>query len=355
MTVPTLTGQIGDDELGATLMHEHIFGLSPEIHWNWPDMPEGWDRDEQIEIAAGRLDEVADAGIDSIVDMTVLGLGRHVPSVAAVAERTRVRIVAATGIYTYDQLPPYFANKGPGSLFGGPDRMVELFVRDLTEGMAGTGLRAGMLKCCVDRAGITPGIDRLLSAVAEAHHRTGAPVTVHTDSGTRRGLDALAALTRLGVDADRVVIGHAGDSTDLDYLRRLVDAGAWLGMDRFGVETTPFADRVEHSGGAVPGRPRRSAGAFARRVLVQRPRGCRAGRPETPELPLLPRFPRRHPGARTAGRHAGPDRPDAPGQPTGDPRGPLILVRFCRPDIAHSSAGQDHHRSVTWGLLGGDG
>ena len=245
MTVPTLTGQIGDDELGATLMHEHIFGLSPEIHWNWPDMPEGWDRDEQIEIAAGRLDEVADAGIDSIVDMTVLGLGRHVPSVAAVAERTRVRIVAATGIYTYDQLPPYFANKGPGSLFGGPDRMVELFVRDLTEGMAGTDLRAGMLKCCVDRAGITPGIDRLLSAVAEAHHRTGAPVTVHTDSGTRRGLDALAALTRLGVDADRVVIGHAGDSTDLDYLRRLVDAGAWLGMDRFGVETTPFADRVE--------------------------------------------------------------------------------------------------------------
>jgi phosphotriesterase-related protein len=244
VTVQTLTGGIAGNELGSTLMHEHIFGLSPEIHWNWPGLPEGWDAERQIDIAVRRLDELAELGIGTIVDMTVLGLGPHVPSVAAVARRTKVHIVAATGIYTYDQLPAYFANKGPGSLFGGPDRMLELFLQDITEGMAGTALRAGMLKCCVDRPGITPGIERLLTAVVQAHLQTGVPITVHTDSSTRRGLDALAALTERGVRPDRIVIGHAGDSADLDYLRRLADSGAWLGMDRFGVQTTPSVDRL---------------------------------------------------------------------------------------------------------------
>lgn len=63
-------------ELGPTLMHEHIFGLSAEILWNWPDMPEGWDEDERVAEAAGKLNELKIAGIDTIVDLTVIGLGR---------------------------------------------------------------------------------------------------------------------------------------------------------------------------------------------------------------------------------------------------------------------------------------
>ncbi|MFD0851414.1 phosphotriesterase-related protein, partial [Actinomadura adrarensis] len=78
-SVETVRGPIADP--GATLMHEHVFGLSPEILWNWPDIPEGWDLEERAREAAAKLDDLKAAGIDTIVDLTVIGLGRYVPAV----------------------------------------------------------------------------------------------------------------------------------------------------------------------------------------------------------------------------------------------------------------------------------
>ncbi|WP_067811237.1 phosphotriesterase family protein [Actinomadura kijaniata] len=240
--IETVRGPVAD--AGATLMHEHVFGLSPEILWNWPDIPEGWDPEERAREAAGRLDALKAAGIDTIVDLTVVGLGRHVPSVQRVAALTEINIVAATGLYTYDELPPYFGNRGPGTLFGGPDRLAEFFVRDITEGIGRTGVKAGMLKCATGRKGITPGVERVIRAVAAAHRETGVPITTHSESATRNGLDQQRLLAEEGVDPSRVVIGHAGDSTDLAYLEELIAGGSYLGMDRFGIEFTSFADRV---------------------------------------------------------------------------------------------------------------
>ncbi|RJL20558.1 phosphotriesterase-related protein [Bailinhaonella thermotolerans] len=224
-------------------MHEHVFGLSPEILWNWPDIPEGWDLERRAREAAAKLEELADHGIDSIVDLTVVGLGRYVPAVQRVAELTRVNIVVATGLYTYDALPPYFGNRGPGSLFGGPDRLAEFFVRDITEGVGRTGVRAAVLKCATDKPGVTPGVERVLRAVARAHVETGAPISTH--SAQPYGLDQQRILAEEGADLTRVVIGHAGDSTDLDYLEELLANGSYLGMDRFGIDTiSPFETRV---------------------------------------------------------------------------------------------------------------
>ncbi|GAA1749896.1 phosphotriesterase-related protein [Nonomuraea bangladeshensis] len=239
----TLRGPVAD--LGATLMHEHVFGLSPEILWNWPDIPEGWDPETRAREAAAKLDALKAEGIDTVVDLTVLGLGRHIPSVRLVAELTSVNIVAATGLYTYDALPPYFANRGPGSLFGGPDRLAEFFVRDLTEGIGRTGVRAAILKCASDHLGMTKGCERVFRAVAEAHLETGAPITTHSHSASRGGLEQQRLLVSLGVDPERVVIGHAGDSADLAYLEELLAGGSYLGMDRFGIDTiAPFEQRV---------------------------------------------------------------------------------------------------------------
>ncbi|MER6577782.1 phosphotriesterase-related protein [Nonomuraea sp. NPDC001023] len=239
----TVRGPVAD--LGATLMHEHVFGLSPEILWNWPDVPEGWDLERRAREAAAKLDALKAEGIDTIVDLTVVGLGRYVPAVQRVAELTSVNIVAATGLYTYDALPPYFGNRGPGSLFGGPDRLAEFFVRDLTEGIGRTGVKAAMLKCASDHLGMTKGCERVFRAVAEAHLATGAPITTHSHSASRGGLEQQRLLGSLGVDLERVVIGHAGDSTDLAYLEELVAGGSYLGMDRFGIETiSSFEDRV---------------------------------------------------------------------------------------------------------------
>ncbi|WP_223167325.1 phosphotriesterase family protein [Nonomuraea sp. SYSU D8015] len=239
----TVRGPVAD--LGATLMHEHVFGLSPEILWNWPDIPEGWDPEARAREAAGKLDALKAEGIDTIVDLTVVGLGRHIPSVQRVAELTSVNIVAATGLYTYDTLPPYFANRGPGSLFGGPDRLAEFFVRDIAEGIGRTGVKAAMLKCASDHLGMTKGCERVFRAVAEAHLATGAPITTHSHSASKGGLEQQRLLASLGVDLSRVVIGHAGDSADLAYLEELVAGGSYLGMDRFGIETiSSFEQRV---------------------------------------------------------------------------------------------------------------
>lgn len=239
----TVRGPVAD--LGATLMHEHVFGLSPEILWNWPDIPEGWDPEARAREAAGKLDALKAEGIDTIVDLTVVGLGRHIPSVQRVAELTSVNIVVATGLYTYDTLPPYFANRGPGSLFGGPDRLAEFFVRDIAEGIGRTGVKAAMLKCASDHLGMTKGCERVFRAVAEAHLETGAPITTHSHSASRGGLEQQRLLASLGVDLSRVVIGHAGDSADLAYLEELIAGGSYLGMDRFGIETiSSFEQRV---------------------------------------------------------------------------------------------------------------
>jgi phosphotriesterase-related protein len=244
-TVATATGSIPVAELGKTLMHEHIFVTSPEVQQNWPDYPEQWDEEEQIAEAVRRLIALRAEGFSTLVDLTVIGLGRYVPRVVRVAEQADVNIIVATGAYVLNELPVYFHYRGPGTPAGGPDRLAEFFVRDITEGITGTPARAAILKCVTDEAGLTRDVDRVLRSVAHAHRETGVPITTHTHSGLRRGLDQQKVFREEGVDLSRVIIGHSGDTDDYHYLEELIDNGSYLGMDRFGLETVPFAKRVE--------------------------------------------------------------------------------------------------------------
>lgn len=231
--VPTFRGPVAPASLGPTLIHEHVFVGSTELDLNHPH-PE-WDEDVAVATAARQLAELYRLGVRTVVDLTVLGLGRDVARVARVAAQVPVHLVASTGYYIADVLPPFFSTHGPGRLVGGPDPLVEFFLRDLTEGIAGTGVRAGMLKVVTDAPGITDDVARVMTAAAVAHQETGVPITTHSRPDLRNGLDQLAFLRREGVALDRVVVGHSGDSEDLDYLRRLMDDGATIGMDRFGM------------------------------------------------------------------------------------------------------------------------
>ena len=241
--IQTVRGPIDSSELGATLMHEHVFVLSTEIKENFP---EPWGEEERrVADAIARLNELKAAGIDSIVDLTVVGLGRYIPRIQRVAEATELNIVVATGVYTYNDVPHYFHFRGPGTLLGGPEIMVDMFVRDIEQGIAETGVRAAVLKCATDEPGVTPGVERVLRAVAQAHRSTGVPISTHTHPATRRGLEQQEIFTEEGVDLGRVVIGHSGDTTDLGYLEEVIAAGSYLGMDRFGIDVLlPFEERV---------------------------------------------------------------------------------------------------------------
>ena len=241
--VDTVGGPVATADLGVTLMHEHVFVLSPEIIANYP---EGWgDEQAREDAAVEKLNALKAIGVDTIVDPTVIGLGRYIPRIQRIAERTALRIIVATGLYTYNDVPLYFHFTGPGTAISGPEAMVEMFVRDITEGIAGTGVRAAILKCATDEPGVTAGVERVLRAVAQAHRATGVPITTHTHAHSRRGLDQQRIFTQEGVDLNRVVIGHSGDSTDVDYLEELIAAGSYLGMDRFGLDNIlGFEDRV---------------------------------------------------------------------------------------------------------------
>lgn len=234
--VPTVSGEIGADQLGLTLMHEHIFIRTPEIQEAFPGFM-GWDDEREIASARERLAGLKRQGVDTIVDMTVPGLGRDVHRISRAIEGTGLQVILVTGYYTFADLPFPFKYNGPGKTFDDPEDniLVDLFVNDVLVGIQQTDIKAGALKCCTDEPGVTEDIDRLIRAVAVAHHRTDAPIITHTHAPSRRGLDQQRILAEEGVDLSRVIIGHSNESTDLGYLTTLMDAGSFIGFDRCGL------------------------------------------------------------------------------------------------------------------------
>jgi phosphotriesterase-related protein len=243
-TVETVKGPVEVDNLGPTLMHEHVFVLSTEHVHNYGD-GSWWDEEARVADAVAKLNAVRAKGITTIVDPTVWGLGRYIPRIQRIAARVELNIIVATGLYVYEELPHQYAYRGPGLLLDMPEPMVADFTRDIVEGIGSTGVRAAFLKCCVEAHGLTPGVDRICRAVARTHVETGAPITVHTSGPAQSGRLAVDLFSKEGVDLTKVVVGHAGDSNDLDYLMGLADTGATLGMDRFGLDLfNPTPDRV---------------------------------------------------------------------------------------------------------------
>jgi len=243
-TVETVKGPVEVGDLGPTLMHEHVFVLSTEHVQNYGD-GSWWDEEARVADAVTKLSALRAKGITTIVDPTVWGIGRYIPRIQRINEQVDLNIIVATGLYAYEELPHQYAYRGPGLLLDVPEPMVTDFGRDIVDGIGSTGVKAAFLKCCVEAYGLTPGVERIARAVARTHVETGAPITVHTSGPAESGRLAVDLFSKEGVDLTKVVIGHAGDSNNLDYLMELADSGATLGMDRFGLDIfNPTAERV---------------------------------------------------------------------------------------------------------------
>ena len=232
-TVETMRGPVDSAKLGNVLVHEHVILMDMEYVENYrQDFIEA----DVVANAANELNALKAAGIDTIIDLTVLGLGRHIKRLAKVAEKTDLNIIVATGVYTFTDVPKPFEYVGPGLMIDRPtDPMAELFIQDITVGIAGTGIKAGELKCAIDEPGMTHGVERVMRNIAAAYRATGVPITVHTSARHEMGLEAQKLFKAEGVDLRDVIIGHCGDTDDLDYLMKLADEGSILGMDRFGI------------------------------------------------------------------------------------------------------------------------
>jgi phosphotriesterase-related protein len=245
--IPTALGVVDSKDLGRTYVHEHIFVLNADIETNYPEI---WgDEEERVADAVAKLTALAHSGVSTIVDPTVIGLGRYIPRIQRVAAQVpQLNIIVATGCYTYDDVPFYFHHRTAQTAAmlgdGDQDPMIEMFTSDIEVGISSTGVRAGLLKCAIDEPGLTPGVERIMRAVARTHLGTGTPITVHTHPGSHQGLNVQRVMKEEGVSPARVVLGHSGDSNDADHLSELAEAGFWLGMDRFGITVgTDFESR----------------------------------------------------------------------------------------------------------------
>lgn len=233
--VQTVTGRVAATELGTTYCHEHL--LTDPAPWLTGD-----DRDLTLDDESKTLAELADfraAGGDAIVELTTPEFGRDPRGLARLMETSGVRVVATTGHVSEEYWRGVLDLESVAE-----STLVEAYVRDLTEGMDGTAVRAGVIKAGTSRNEVTPTEHKLLRAAARAQSLTGAPITTHTTAGTA-ALDQVRILDEAGADMSHVCIGHLDRRLDWDTHRQVAAAGAFLGYDCVSKEQyEPDADRA---------------------------------------------------------------------------------------------------------------
>ncbi|KKK36894.1 aryldialkylphosphatase [Mesobacillus campisalis] len=227
-SIQTVNGELHIEELGVTLIHEHLRTRDERVVKQFPHL---YDHEEEVALAVAQVKAAKERGVRTIFDPSVLGLDRDVRFMQRVANDTGMNIVAATGIFTFHYLPTRFA-------FNDIDFMVTQFVRDIEIGVQNTPIRAGFLKCATDYQGVTPDVEKVIRAVARAHHKTGVPIMTHSHPASGTGLQQLAIFKEEGVPLNKVLIGHCGDSDNLEYIEKVLESGAFIGMDRYGLTHT---------------------------------------------------------------------------------------------------------------------
>ncbi len=225
-TIESVTGPIAAEDLGVTLIHEH---LRCRDEANATQFPGIYD-DAALEAAALEAAQAAvDRGVKTIGEPTAMFLGRDVEFIARVAGQAGLQAIVCTGIYTYDHLPLFWLSRDA-------DVMADAFVRDIEEGIQGTSIKAAFLKCAADEPGVNENVEKIHRACARASLRTGAPIMAHSRPASNTGPRQVEIFKEEGVDPAKVQIAHTGDTDDLGYIEGLLETGVYIGLDRFGIE-----------------------------------------------------------------------------------------------------------------------
>lgn len=230
--VNTVCGPIPVAQLGVTLMHEHLVIGYPG--WEADTLHPGPARREIVSICCEKIQAMQDRGIQSMLDPCPNDLGRDVELAAEVAALTGFTIVCATGLYKEDEGGAAYWHFRR-SVDTAVASMAELFIHELSVGIGDTGIKAGIIKVATGVGQISEYEHLVLRAAALAAVETGAPITTHTDQGTM-GVEQQQLLVGLGVAPHKIIIGHSCGSSDHDYHMEILNAGSYLGFDRFGLD-----------------------------------------------------------------------------------------------------------------------
>jgi phosphotriesterase-related protein len=226
MQVQTVTGQIALEDLGRTLMHEHLFIAFPGAEF---DPSAKFDRGAFVAEAVRRLQQLrVEHGVRSFVDPCPIELGRDAAMMREIAEKSEMNVICTTGFYFEDMgLPVYWRARTV-------DEIAELYIREITDGIGTTGVRAGAIKVATGAPAITPLEQKFLEAACIAQQATNVPIITHTQDGCA-GPEQQAAFAKGGVPAHRCLIGHCCGNADPDYHRKIVAGGSYIGFDRIGI------------------------------------------------------------------------------------------------------------------------
>jgi phosphotriesterase-related protein len=219
--VHTVLGEIQVEDLGFTLPHEHV------LH----DMYELTMSSQLIlndkRLARAELLHYKEAGGRTLVDQTIYGLHPDPEGLAEIARDVGLNIIAGTGFYWERFHPTWLAEMSDRQI-------VELLTHDLTEGFGTTGIRAGLLgEIASHHRAISPAEERVFRVVATVQREVPVPIATHA-LFTRIGLQQVRLLEEAGADLDKVVIGHADTTPDLDYHEELLRSGVWIAYDCVG-------------------------------------------------------------------------------------------------------------------------
>jgi len=225
-TVQTVTGPAPAADLGTTLIHEHVLVGFPG--WELDAKAPPFRRAEAMARAVDQMHELQAEGVRTFVDPCPMDLGRDVEFLAELSQQSGMRIVCTTGAYfeaegithTFRQLPE--------------EEITEIYVKEITEGVGETGIRAGAIKIATGSRVVSPYEKKLVTAAARAAKATGVPLISHTQDASC-GHDQIDLVTAQGVAPHRLVVGHSDGTADHWYQRSLAERGAFVGFDRFGI------------------------------------------------------------------------------------------------------------------------
>ncbi len=217
----TVTGPVGPDQLGVVLPHEHVFiDLVAEYRGS------GLLNDEHL--ACQELRALRAAGGGTLVDLTLDEIGRDPAGLRRVSEATGISIVMGCGHYRDPYLDRDWFDRTA------VDAIADELVRDITEGVRGTGIRAGIIgEIGADRGFVSAAEERSFRAAARAHLRTGLTISTHA-ARWPVGIAQLDLLAEEGVDPRRVIVGHTDSVPMPGYHLALVRKGCYVSFDSIG-------------------------------------------------------------------------------------------------------------------------
>jgi len=250
----TVKGAVNPNDLGFTLMHEHIFSDYERLaNLNYDPtanssmrgkdltlanlnfaregkFPVGFMDEEDVAIT--ELNEYRAWGGNTIVDVTPIGLMRDTVTLRKISYITGVNIIMGAA---------YFARVFPGNIESlSLEELTENIVQDITIGIDESGIRAGIIgEVGIEGNPLNSNEIKIIKAAAIASRLTGAPISLHRGGVNREKIEVLKIISDSGADLSRVVLGHI--ARDLPLLKELLNQGIYIEFDFLGNLGVPLA------------------------------------------------------------------------------------------------------------------